>query len=132
MKINKKNRGNIEILYFPYVFVIFCFSCTCCRCWLARGPSLASLIVEDTYAIKGSGAYTLEPRLRAHTHILHTPWSLNRLFKGILNDIGNYFGGVFSLGVTRMFVQNSLPKAAPNSPEHPQHDPLKFPENVAK
>ena len=56
-----------------------------------------------------------------------TPWSLNRLFKGILNSLVDYRRGVFSMDVS----QKSLPNT-PNSPEHPQNGPLKFPEKVAK
>ena len=38
-----------------------------------------------------------------------TPWSLNRLFKGMLNSLVDYFGGVFSTDFTPIFLSKSLP-----------------------
>ena len=42
----------------------------------------------------------------------YTPWSLNRLFKGILNSLVDYFGGVFSTDFTPSFLPASLPNTS--------------------
>ena len=69
-----------------------------------------------------------DPRSLGINRKLYTPWSSNRLCKGIWNSLVEYFGGVFSPGFTPIFLQTS----PPNSPEHPQSDPLKIPEKVAE
>ena len=60
-----------------------------------------------------------------------TPWSLNRLFEGILNSLVDYFGG-FSPRILPQVSSQNLSQTLPHSPEHPQNDPLEIPAKVAK